>query len=49
MTAAGGPGGPGNSAGVGSYLLYIGLLVIAGGIFVYRKKIQEKLQKRKNK
>ncbi|AKB81286.1 hypothetical protein MSBR3_0708 [Methanosarcina barkeri 3] len=49
MTAAGGPGGPGNRAGVGSYLPYIGLLVLAGGIFVYRKKIHERIQARKGK
>ncbi|HEY3362967.1 MAG TPA: COG1361 S-layer family protein [Methanosarcina sp.] len=48
MTAAGGPGGRG-STGIGSYLPYIGLLVIAGGAFVYRRKIQEKIQARKGK
>ncbi|MDW5552003.1 COG1361 S-layer family protein [Methanosarcina sp.] len=49
MTAAGGSGGPGNSAGVGSYLPYIGLIIIAGGAFVYRKKIHEKIQTMKAK
>jgi len=49
MTAAGGQGGPGSSAGIGSYLPYIVLLVLAGGIFVYRKKIQEKMQTRREK
>ena len=46
MTAT---GGPGRSAGISSYLLYIVLIVLAGGIFVYRKKIQEKIQERKEK
>ena len=45
MTTAGGRG----SGGISSYLLYIGLLVIAGGAFVYRKKIQEKVQATKEK
>jgi len=49
MTAAGGPGGPGSSAGISSYLPYIGLLVIAGGVFVYRRKIHEKIQAMKAK
>lgn len=49
MTAAGGQGGPGSSAGIGSYLLYIGLLVLAGGVFVYRRKIHEKIQVMKMK
>lgn len=49
MTAAGGPGGPGSSAGISSYLPYIGLLVLAGGVFVYRRKIHEKIQAMKTK
>ena len=49
MTAAGGPGGPGSSGGISSYLPYIGLLVIAGGVFVYRRKIHEKIQAMKAK
>jgi hypothetical protein len=46
MTAAG-QAGPGRSAGIGSYLLYIVVIVLAGGAFVYRKKVQEKIQARK--
>jgi hypothetical protein len=46
MTAAG-QVGPGRSAGIGSYLLYIVVIVLAGGAFVYRKKVQEKIQARK--
>jgi|GEM_PF-147689 len=49
MTAAGGPGGPGSNAGFGSYLPYIGLLVLAGGVLVYRRKIHEKIQVMKMK
>ncbi|MCO5383368.1 MAG: COG1361 S-layer family protein [Methanosarcina barkeri] len=45
MTAQG-PGGQ-RSSGFGSYLLYIVLIVLAGGVFVYRKKIQEKIQARR--
>jgi len=37
------------SSGVSSYLLYIAVIVLAGGAFVYRKKIQEKVQARKEK
>jgi hypothetical protein len=49
MTAQG-SGGPGNkSSGFGSYLSYIVIIALAGGAFVYRKKIQEKLQGRKKK
>ncbi|HET8689010.1 MAG TPA: hypothetical protein VFM18_20560, partial [Methanosarcina sp.] len=44
MTAAGGPGGLNRSSGFGSYLPYIGLLILAGGVFVYRRKIHEKIQ-----
>ncbi len=39
-------GGKGRSAGSSSYLLYIVLIVLAGGIFVYRKKIQEKIRRK---
>ncbi len=49
MTAAGGQAGPGSSAGMGSYISYIVVLALAGGIFVYRKKIQEKIRERKDK
>jgi hypothetical protein len=49
MTSAGGPGGPGSSSGIVSYLPYIGLLIIAGGAFVYRRKIHEKVQVMKAK
>lgn len=49
MTSAGGPGGPGGSSGIASYLPYIGLLIIAGGVFVYRRKITEKVQTMKAK
>jgi hypothetical protein len=49
MTAAGTQGGPGSSAGIGSYLPYVGLLVLAGGVFVYRRKIHEKIQIMKTK
>ena len=35
------------SAGMSSYLLYTVIVALAGGVFVYRKKIQEKLQARK--
>ena len=45
MTAQG-PGGQ-RSSGFSSYLLYIVLIVLAGGVFVYRKKIQEKIQARR--
>ncbi|AKB53968.1 MULTISPECIES: COG1361 S-layer family protein [Methanosarcina] len=48
MTSAG-PGGPGRSSGISSYLPYIGLLIIAGGAFVYRRKIHEKIQAMKAK
>jgi hypothetical protein len=49
MTAVGGPGGPGRSGGFGSYMFYIVVIALAGGAFVYRKKIQEKLNARKGK
>ncbi|MGB9132127.1 MAG: hypothetical protein WCB90_05895, partial [Methanosarcina sp.] len=48
MTAQG-TGAPGKSSGIGSYLPYIVSIVIAGGVFVYRKKIQEKIKSRKEK
>ena len=38
---------PDRSSGISSYLLYIVVIVLAGGVFVYRKKIQEKIQARK--
>jgi len=43
MTAQGEAGGPGSS-GVSSYLLYIAIIALAGGGFVFRKKTQEKIQ-----
>jgi hypothetical protein len=49
MTASGVPGGVGGSGGISSYLPYIVLIVLAGGIFVYRRKIHEKIQAMKNK
>jgi hypothetical protein len=42
-------GATGNNGGLSSYLPYIVLIVLAGGAFVYRKKIQEKIQARKEK
>jgi hypothetical protein len=42
-------GRPGNSGGISSYLPYVALIVLAGGAFVYRKKIQEKIRERKDK
>jgi hypothetical protein len=48
MTAMGGQGGQ-RSGGLSSYLLYIVVILLAGGVFVYRKKIQEKIQARKEK
>jgi hypothetical protein len=42
--SASGQGGSGRSAGMSSYLFYIVLILLAGGVFVYRKKIQEKMQ-----
>ena len=49
MTAQGTSGGPSNSGGTSSYLLYIVVIVLAGGVFVYRNKIREKIQARKEK
>jgi hypothetical protein len=40
---------PGNSGGISSYLPYIAVIILAGGVFVYRKKIQEKIQVMKEK
>ncbi|HEY3360461.1 MAG TPA: COG1361 S-layer family protein [Methanosarcina sp.] len=48
MTAAGSSGGRG-SAGIGSYVFYIVVIALVGGVFVYRKKIQEKMKARKEK
>jgi hypothetical protein len=48
MTAQGTPGGP-RSSRVSSYLLYIVVIGLAGGAFVSRKKIHEKIQARKGK
>ncbi|AAM04540.1 COG1361 S-layer family protein [Methanosarcina acetivorans] len=42
-------GGPGNSGGITSYLPYIAVIILAGGAFVYRKKIGEKIRERKEK
>ncbi|AKB29510.1 hypothetical protein MSSIT_2791 [Methanosarcina siciliae T4/M] len=42
-------GRPGNSGGITSYLPYIAVIILAGGAFVYRKKIQEKIRERKEK
>jgi len=39
----------GVSSGVSSYLIYIAVIVVAGRAFMYRKKIQEKVQARKGK
>jgi hypothetical protein len=46
---AGGAGGPGGSGGISSYIPYIVLLVLAGGVVVYRRKIHEKIQAMKEK
>ncbi|WP_269850750.1 hypothetical protein [Methanosarcina horonobensis] len=40
---------PGNSGGISSSLLYIAVIVLAGGAFVYRKKIQERVQAKRLK
>ncbi|AKB37700.1 hypothetical protein MSSAC_3110 [Methanosarcina siciliae C2J] len=42
-------GRPGNSGGITSYLPYIAVIILAGGAFVYRRKIQEKIRERKEK
>ena len=39
----------GNSGGISSYLPYIAVIILAGGAFVYRKKIQERVQLMKEK
>jgi hypothetical protein len=44
-----GRGGSGRSAGISSYLLYIVIIALAGGVLVYRKKIQDKIQARGEK
>ncbi len=49
MTAQGTSGGTRSSGGTSSYLLYIAVVVLAGGLFVYRNKIREKIQARKEK
>ena len=49
MTAQGSGGSGNRSSGFGSYLSYIVIIALAGGAFVYRKKIQEKLKGRKKK
>jgi len=38
-----------NNSSLSSYLPYLVVLVLAGGAFVYRKKIQEKIRERKEK
>jgi hypothetical protein len=48
MTAAGSQEGK-SSAGIGSYVFYIVVIALVGGVFVYRKKIQEKMKARKEK
>jgi hypothetical protein len=48
MTAQGTAAGT-RSSGVSSYLLYIVVIALAGGSFVYRNKIQEKIQARREK
>lgn len=40
---------PGSRSGIGSFLPYIAVIVLAAGAFVYRKKIQEKVQLMKEK
>jgi len=42
-------GGTGKSSGVSSYLLFIVLILLVGGVFVYRNKILEKIKARKEK
>jgi hypothetical protein len=48
ITSQGGAVGQ-RSSGVSSYLLYIAVIVMAGGIFAYRNKIQETIRVRKEK
>lgn len=47
-TAQGAPGGL-RSSGFSSYLIYIAVIALAGGAFIYRNKIREKIQARKGK
>jgi hypothetical protein len=42
-------GGPSSSGGITSYLPYVAVIVLAGGAFVYRKKILEKIHAMKEK
>ncbi len=42
-------GSPGNRSGISSYLSYIAVIVLAGGAFVYRKKIPKMIQSMKKK
>jgi hypothetical protein len=46
MTASGMSGGP-RSSGIGSYMPYIVIIALAGGVFAYRGKIQEMIKARK--
>jgi hypothetical protein len=48
MTAQGGAGGP-RSSGISSYLLYVVVILLAGGVFMYRNRIQEIILARKEK
>ncbi len=48
MTSQGGAVGQ-RSSGISSYLLYIVVIVMAGGVFAYRNKIQETIRVRKEK
>jgi hypothetical protein len=48
MTASGMTGGP-RSSGVSSYLPYIVIIALAGGVFVYRGKILEMIKARKER
>ena len=48
MTASGMSGGP-RSSGVSSYLPYIVIIALAGGVFVYRGKIMEMVKARKER
>jgi hypothetical protein len=49
MTSQGSAGKTRSSSGISSYLLYFVVIMLAGGVFVYRNKIQEKIQARKEK
>jgi hypothetical protein len=48
MTSQGGAVGQ-RSSGISSYLLYIVVIVMVGGVFAYRNKIQEAIRVRKEK